>query len=39
MMKEPRTGGSFLWHQDYGYFYENGCIFPEMAAIFIPIDQ
>ena len=39
MMKEPRTGGSFVWHQDYGYFYQNGCIFPEMAAIFMPIDR
>ena len=19
MMKEARTGGSFVWHQDYGY--------------------
>ena len=19
MMKEPHTGGSFVWHQDYGY--------------------
>ena len=20
MMKEPRTGGAHLWHQDYGYW-------------------
>jgi len=39
MMKEPHTGGSFVWHQDYGYFYQNGCIYPEMLAVFMPIDR
>jgi ectoine hydroxylase len=22
--KEPKVGGSFEWHQDYGYWYDNG---------------
>ena len=22
--KEPINGGNFEWHQDYGYWYENG---------------
>ena len=31
MMKEARTGGAHLWHQDYGYWYQNtfkleGCV-------------
>ncbi|KAL8606298.1 hypothetical protein ACOMHN_024193 [Nucella lapillus] len=30
MMKEPFTGGRFVWHQDYGYWYGksvyNGCL-------------
>ncbi|XP_019630087.1 PREDICTED: uncharacterized protein LOC109474256 isoform X1 [Branchiostoma belcheri] len=39
MMKEARTGGAFVWHQDYGYWYENGCIFPDMGTVFIALDQ
>ena len=26
------------WHQDYGYWYENGCLFPDMGSVFIPLD-
>ncbi len=37
-MKEPRTGGAWNWHQDYGYWYQNGCLLPEMASIFMPVD-
>ena len=39
MMKEAKTGGGFVWHQDYGYWYQNGCLFPEMATVFIPVDR
>eukprot|EP00731_Ephydatia_muelleri_P016711 Em0009g1135a len=39
MMKEARTGGAFVWHQDYGYWYKNGCLFPHMGTVFIAIDQ
>eukprot|EP01120_Amphizonella_sp_Union-15-10_P006538 TRINITY_DN2112_c0_g1_i1.p1 TRINITY_DN2112_c0_g1~~TRINITY_DN2112_c0_g1_i1.p1 ORF type:complete len:298 (+),score=30.98 TRINITY_DN2112_c0_g1_i1:64-894(+) len=38
MMKEAYTGGSFVWHQDYGYWYKNGCLFPQMATVFIALD-
>ncbi|CAH1802509.1 unnamed protein product, partial [Owenia fusiformis] len=38
MMKEPHTGGKWNWHQDYGYWYQNGCLFPDMATVFIAID-
>jgi len=38
MMKEAKTGGQFLWHQDYGYWYKNGCLFPQMLTAFIAID-
>ena len=24
--KEPREGGAWEWHQDYGYWYNNGCL-------------
>ena len=38
MMKEAKTGGSFVWHQDYGYWYDNGLLLPEMGSVFMPID-
>ena len=39
MLKQPRVGGSWEWHQDYGYWYENGCLFPLMASCMIAIDR
>ena len=39
MLKEPRVGGAWEWHQDYGYWYNNGCLFPDMASCLIAIDQ
>ena len=39
MMKEARTGGAHVWHQDYGYWYNNGCLFPDMGSAFIPVDK
>lgn len=37
--KEPREGGAWEWHQDYGYWYNNGCLFPLMASAMIALDQ
>lgn len=37
-IKEPFTGGAWSWHQDYGYWYMNGCLFPDMASAFIAVD-
>ena len=37
-MKEPRIGGAWTWHQDYGYWYQNGCLFPHMASVMIAVD-
>ena len=37
-IKEPFTGGAWNWHQDYGYWYMNGCLFPDMASAFIAVD-
>ena len=39
MMKEAFTGGAHLWHQDYGYWYQNGCLFPDMGSVFMPVDR
>ncbi len=37
--KEPKVGGAWEWHQDYGYWYQNGCLWPEMASVFIALDE
>jgi ectoine hydroxylase-related dioxygenase (phytanoyl-CoA dioxygenase family) len=39
MMKEPRGGGAWEWHQDYGYWYNFGCLYPDMASCFIAVDR
>ena len=37
--KEPRVGGAWEWHQDYGYWYHNGCMFPYMASVMVALDK
>jgi ectoine hydroxylase-related dioxygenase (phytanoyl-CoA dioxygenase family) len=38
MQKEPRVGGAWEWHQDYGYWYKNEFLFPDqMLSIMIAI--
>ncbi len=39
MLKEPRVGGAWEWHQDYGYWYHNGCLFPWLASCLIAVDR
>jgi ectoine hydroxylase-related dioxygenase (phytanoyl-CoA dioxygenase family) len=40
MQKEPRVGGAWEWHQDYGYWYKNEFLFPEqMLSIMIAITE
>jgi len=39
MLKEPRVGGAWEWHQDYGYWYNNGCLYPDMASCLIAVDR
>ncbi len=39
MLKEPFVGGAWEWHQDYGYWYSNGCLFPDMASCLIAVDR
>ncbi|MEW6751892.1 MAG: phytanoyl-CoA dioxygenase family protein [Candidatus Latescibacterota bacterium] len=39
MVKEPRVGGAWEWHQDYGYWYNNGCLYPDMASCMIALDR
>jgi len=39
ILKEPHTGGAWEWHQDYGYWYNNGCLAPLLASCMIAIDR
>jgi len=37
-LKRPKVGGAWDWHQDYGYWYRNGFLFPHMASVFVALD-
>ena len=37
--KEPLEGGAWEWHQDYGYWYHNGCLLPHMASVMVALDH
>ena len=37
--KEPQVGGAWEWHQDYGYWYHNGCVFPLLASVMVALDH
>jgi ectoine hydroxylase-related dioxygenase (phytanoyl-CoA dioxygenase family) len=38
MQKEPRVGGAWEWHQDYGYWYKNQFMFPdELMSVMIAL--
>ena len=39
ILKEPMTGGAWEWHQDYGYWYNNACLFPHLASCMIAVDR
>ena len=39
MQKEPKVGGAWEWHQDYGYWYYNGCLRPDMLSCMIALDR
>jgi len=38
VLKEPRVGGAWEWHQDYGYWYGDGCLYPRMLSCLIALD-
>lgn len=37
-LKRPRVGGAWEWHQDYGYWYKHGYLYPNLASVFIAVD-
>lgn len=39
MVKEPHVGGAWEWHQDYGYWYHNGCLLPLLSSCLIAVSQ
>jgi ectoine hydroxylase len=38
IMKDAKVGGAWAWHQDYGYWYQNGVLEPLLASVFIAVD-
>jgi len=39
MLKEPRVGGAWEWHQDYGYWYNDACLKPTLASCYLAVDR
>jgi ectoine hydroxylase len=39
ILKEARSGGAWEWHQDYGYWYNNACLAPQLASCMIAVDR
>ena len=39
IMKDAKVGGAWAWHQDYGYWYQNGVLFPLLTSAFIAVDK
>ena len=39
ILKDPKIGGAWAWHQDYGYWYQNGVLFPDLVSVFISVDR
>lgn len=33
MQKEPKVGGAWEWHQDYGYWYRDGFLYPQLLSV------
>jgi ectoine hydroxylase len=38
IMKDPKVGGAWAWHQDYGYWYQNGVLQPLLSSVTIAVD-
>jgi ectoine hydroxylase len=39
IMKDARVGGAWTWHQDYGYWYNNGVLAPLLTSAYIAVDR
>ncbi|NJN27862.1 MAG: phytanoyl-CoA dioxygenase family protein [Cyclobacteriaceae bacterium] len=38
ILKDAKVGGAWAWHQDYGYWYQNGILTPNLVSVFIAVD-
>ena len=38
-MKPAHTSGRWDWHQDYPYWYHEGCLYPEMLTLMVAVDR
>ena len=39
ILKDAKVGGAWAWHQDYGYWYQNGLLFPDLCSVMIAVDK
>ncbi|XP_071157064.1 L-proline trans-4-hydroxylase-like [Mytilus edulis] len=39
IMKEPEVSGPIYWHQDYGYWYHYGNLFPDLLTVWVAVDS
>lgn len=40
MQKEPKVGGAWEWHQDYGYWYKNGFLYPNaLISVMVALSE
>lgn len=40
MQKEPKVGGAWEWHQDYGYWYKNEFLFPDqLISVMVAVTE
>ncbi|MCI0366514.1 MAG: phytanoyl-CoA dioxygenase family protein [Phycisphaerales bacterium] len=38
ILKDPKVGGAWAWHQDYGYWYHFGVLFPLLTSVSVAVD-
>ena len=39
MQKEPKVGGAWEWHQDFGYWHRSGFLFPDMLSVMVALTK
>ncbi len=39
ILKDAKVGGAWAWHQDYGYWYQNGILYPNLCSVMIAVDE
>ena len=38
-LKKPRVGGAWDWHQDFGYWYRQAHLAPDMMSVMVALDR